>query len=181
MSQAECQSDPQWAAMRYLEGTLSVDEVASFEARLAEDVQLAEALADAVLLSAAVRAAEAEQRPAQPAVTTVRPSRRRRTAAVAATAAAAVLMLALQIINEAPPAPIPPAAAPTLADPSVLAVWATLADAASVPDFDPDPDLSDLELDHVSAVPDWMFAALATDQTSGAAEEMADPLEEQPL
>lgn len=177
-------SDLLWEAFRYLQGELDAGGAANFEAKLASDLDAAEALADAVLLCEAVQACEADS--VRPQLQRSSGSLRRRAFGVMAATTAAVLLLALVSFRGGAnrPNPVPAAMAQDLGpEPSLLSVWTMLSEAASASREEALAESQDLDPDQSSAVPDWMFTALAAGAPSAVSDGMhpGDDAQEEPL
>ena len=210
MSASAPQSDELlWQALQYLSGELSASEVAEFEARLAEDCDLCEALSRAVVLSQAVIACERDSQRA-PAVgapaaalrgSTSVPSRRWSRALVAGGAAllAVVAIWGWQVRNGAQVGPGLMGGGELASNQSsqdsagsdpVLALWVSLGTERDADDSEPvwDPSRDAAADDSDADVPGWMIAALLTssdarrlDVEGDSLDPVQRPQQEEPL
>jgi len=138
-------------ALRYALDELSDAEALAFESRLAMDQAAREALADAVILTSAVRQLPA---PVAAAASVPRGGKRSRMAAMVSCAAACLLLLV--VIRIPQPAPLAPGGH-SFANTEIVGAWSELGgDDLLVSDFESDflPD------DMASEIPDWMVAAV---------------------
>ncbi|MFV0443734.1 MAG: hypothetical protein ACK5Q5_09205 [Planctomycetaceae bacterium] len=189
----EC-SPALWEAVCYLAGELSTVEADAFEERLADDIELADALASAVRLTTAV----AETAVAVPARTSsvpgtavdvtpvLRQSDRRGRMVVAAVCGALLALVAWSASSHRESQAVPAEPSRLASDSktevqgavdavtqnleSVLSVWVELNQSREVlPD---DSALDTLLVDASADVPDWMFAALQTASIGSGAESL---------
>lgn len=166
--EGEC-SRALWEAIRYLDGGLSEADADTYEAKLADDVEAAEALARAVLLTEAVAAGDHRSAQRQPVLPPKFSMRSRRWSSVLA-AGVCVALLVLAARHQPQPSSDMPEFFGSIAtdstdepvrDQSVLGVWVELNETESLAALaDPFAELPVTE--EVSGeVPDWMFAALS--------------------
>jgi hypothetical protein len=141
-------------AIRYALGELAGAEALAFENRLETDQSAREALADAVILSSAVRQLPCPARTATPK----QAARRSRIAAIVVGSAACLLFVAL---IKLPPRDRPIARHRNgIEATAIVGTWSELGD-DNLTLFDLDPDV--IRDDASSDVPDWMVAAVLQD------------------
>ena len=138
----------EWLAQRYVLGELGADEVAAFEARLADDEQAAAAVADAARLMMSVQAAVESQ--AQPTNLAARRHHPARSLAARIAIGIAGLAAAVAVVW------LLPRGGDEAAE--LAARW------AEIPDVVPADDAAEDEEADGDEVPDWLLAAVTLEQ-----------------
>lgn len=147
-------SDLQTLAIRYALGELAGTEALDFESRLEADQAAREALADAVILSSAVRQLP---RPVHSAAPVRQPARRSRIAVMMTCAAACLLLI---VLIKLPQGERRVAHRNGVEATTIFGTWSDLGD-DDLSLFDVDADL--VRDDSSSDIPDWMVAAVLED------------------
>jgi hypothetical protein len=148
-------TDLQTLAIRYALGELAGADALAFETRLETDQAAREALADAVILSSAVRQLPHPDRSTTPVR---QPAARRSRIAAMVTCAAACLMVIVLI--KLPQGNRPIAHRNGVEATTIFGTWSDLGD-GELALFDVDADL--VRDDASSDIPDWMVAAVLED------------------
>jgi hypothetical protein len=145
-------ADLQNLALQYALGELSGVDAVAFETRLETDQSACEALADAVILTSAVRQLP---RAARSTTSTHQPAARRsRIAAIVACCAACLLLV---VLIKLPQGNRPVAHRNGVEATAIVGTWSALG-GDELPLFDMDSDL--LRDEASSDIPDWMVAAV---------------------
>jgi ferric-dicitrate binding protein FerR (iron transport regulator) len=153
-------SDLHTLALRYALGELAGAEALAFESRLEADQSAREALADAVILSSALRQLPA---PVWSTAPVHQPAARRSRMAVMITCAAACLMIV--VLMKLPQTDHPIAHRNAFEATDIVGTWSELGD--------DDPALSEVDSEVVrddasSDIPDWMVAAVLEEDVEAA-------------